>query len=306
MRGQQTILSTILISGIVIAIVTTAFAWGKPLIDKSTDKTKIDNYILKFEEIDSAVKSVASTGSSKTINVELHTDDELQITTNGTLKLATKLKIPIIGSKDFAPLNSYDLFQERELILVNTTETVGDECSQWTGGLAWTYTDDIHKGIAEFGGVNQTVLVYKRSDCPAYCYSCIVDNCTKPTASNCAKIDETTQVNNVGYTLKSLVSSGNTILYIGEMIENIGLISRDVAGIISGKSDMLGVKEGLITTIRLDYRGLMDDKGIIHRVIISCAGECIRSNGKQQLKIQRSEIKRNPGSIDTYVTIQFV
>src|SRR3972149_2155869 len=123
MRAQTQILGAVLITAILLLVSGSAFIWGKPLIDKSTDKSKIDGLVLKMAEIDSAIKQAASTGSSKNLKIRISESDEVSVTNDGEIRMITYTQVPVISTKDFAPLNSYELSVKKELIGVETNKS---------------------------------------------------------------------------------------------------------------------------------------------------------------------------------------
>jgi hypothetical protein len=305
-KAQSQILGSVLIMAIVLLVSGTAFIWGKPLIDKSTDKSKIDNLLLKMDEIDASIKQAASTGSSKKIRVSLKDYDEISITKNGEIKFQTYIKVPVISTKDYAPLNSYELAIEKELLGAETNLTVNlglyPELKLDEFGCNLSFDVKNTSMILESKYYN--VLLCVTSDTGDYDVTCIVNDTDKPKNHECAKEYETISLDGINYVIQRIDRGGTYVYFTGSEVENIGIIARDVPGVISGKSRVLGTTEGLLTTLLLKYRGLIDNKGVIHRIILDCNTNCLASGSDTEVKIVRTDVVRTGNSIDTYINVE--
>ncbi|MBR9679183.1 MAG: hypothetical protein GON13_02865 [Nanoarchaeota archaeon] len=298
-KAQSQILGAVLITAIVMLVSGSAFVWGKPLIDKSTDKSKVDGLLLKMSEIDSAIKQAASTGSSKTVKVRLQEHDELSVSNDGGLKFKSYILVPVISTKDYAPLNSYELAVENELIGVETIETVSESL-----GICSLPHDGVVKNASLLlEGENFHVVVYNTSNSYDYDHVCIINHTNQPTNDECANEFQTIPVNGVDYVIQRIDKKGEFVYFTGDEVENVGIMTRDVPGVISGKSRVLSSTEGLLTTLVLNYRGLIDNNGVIHRIIIQCENNCLSTKSETLVKIIRSDIIRTGSSIDTYINI---
>ncbi|MFC2142771.1 hypothetical protein ACFLQN_00020 [Candidatus Aenigmatarchaeota archaeon] len=78
MKGQQDVLSTILISGILIAVVGSVYFWGVPLIEKNQDISILQNSEDFMNSLNSKIKFIANNGGK----------DQLRITIPGTLEIS--------------------------------------------------------------------------------------------------------------------------------------------------------------------------------------------------------------------------
>ncbi len=304
MKGQAEILGTVLVSAIVLFVVGSAFVWGRPLIDKSSDKSRLDTILLKLDEIDSAVKSVASTGSSKVIKINLHESDQMEITDKGEITLQTYMQVPLITSRDWSPLNAYELPEENQLFFLNPTDVLDQ--NQYPGLIASLTTLGTEIFNTSLGVDNWNVLVYRRQS-DTYNYLCVVNGTSFVNEQDeCGTQNEVIYTTGNNYTVIRINNTGSPVFISGSLVENVGLLARDAPGIILGRSRILGKREGLLTELKVQYRGLVDDKNIVHRINISCSGNCVVSSGVRDLRIVRSDIKRNPSAIDTYINIEFI
>ncbi len=73
MKAQSTVISTVLITGILITLVGVTYYWGVPLIEKQSLKTKFDSAISFMKDLDSAIIEVANAGGSRELNIPIGT-----------------------------------------------------------------------------------------------------------------------------------------------------------------------------------------------------------------------------------------
>ena len=145
---------------------------------------------------------------------------------------------------------------------------------------------------------------YITSDCDKYCLVCIVNDTDAPTNDECAKEFRAISIDGVDYVIQKIDVNGEYVYFTGKEVENIGVITRDVPGVISGKSRVLGTNEGLLTTLQLKYRGLMDNSGVVHRIVVNCKNNCLSTKPETLVKIVRSDVVRTGSSIDTYINVE--
>ena len=305
-KGQSQILGAVLITAIVLLVSGSAFIWGKPLIDKSTDKSKIDGLVLKMAEIDSSIKQAASTGSSKNIRLRLGESDEISLTKEGELKLTTYTKVPVISTRELAPLNSYELSTKKDLIGVETSNTVNPVTYDQLASYTFNSSFSVKNASVILDGNYYNVLSYVTSSKGDYDFICITNvTSSKPKNNECAFEFQVINIGEVSYTIQSVDPFGEFVYFTGRNVENVGVITRDVPGVIAGKSRVIGSNEGLLTTLSLDYRGLQDDSGIVHRIILQCSGTCLSTKPDSIVKLYRADVARTGDSIDTYINIEF-
>lgn len=303
-KAQSEIVGTVLISTLILVVVGSTFVWGRPLIDKSSDKSKLDTILLKFEELDSAIRYVASTGSSKIVSINLHEEDQLEINEDGEIELQTVMKVPIITSKDFTPLNAYELPEDTALYYTEMNNTLDADSYQDLVVSLMSQNSEILN--ASLGIGNWNVLSYRRQS-DDYNYVCVAEGTDfSDELSQCGVRGEDIFTSAGNYTVIRINDTGSPVYLSGGLVENLGLLGKDVPGIILGKSDLLGGNTGLITTIKMAYRGLLDDKRTVHRVNVACEINCIASSGVKDIRIVRTDVERNPDSIDTYINVEII
>ncbi len=100
-KGQQDVLSTIIISGILIGVVGSVYLWGVPLIQKNQDISTLRTAEDFMSELNEKIKFVANNGGKDRMQITmpgiLEIRDnriELRIDTQGTI-YATEAEIPL-------------------------------------------------------------------------------------------------------------------------------------------------------------------------------------------------------------------
>ncbi len=94
MKGQQEVLTPVLLTGIMIAIVASVYFWGMPLINKNKDTLYLKKSEIFMNDLADEIKYVASNGGREEITFDIpgtfrfFPDDnyiEMNITTDGTI-----------------------------------------------------------------------------------------------------------------------------------------------------------------------------------------------------------------------------
>lgn len=100
-KGQQDVISTILISGVLIGVVSSVYFWGIPLIQKNQDISTLKTAEDFMYSLNEKIKFVANNGGKDQIFVNvpglLEFDSEiieLSVNTQGTI-YATDVEIPL-------------------------------------------------------------------------------------------------------------------------------------------------------------------------------------------------------------------
>lgn len=70
-KAQSTIIGFILITAVAIVIISMTLFWAMPLLEKSRSTAEVQSLELKFLELHSAVKSVAESQGSRTLNFDI-------------------------------------------------------------------------------------------------------------------------------------------------------------------------------------------------------------------------------------------
>jgi hypothetical protein len=70
-KGQVEVVSAVLLTGIMISLVSVAYFWGLPVIEKQKDQTKLNEMEVFMKDFNSAVKEVANEGGRRELTVNL-------------------------------------------------------------------------------------------------------------------------------------------------------------------------------------------------------------------------------------------
>lgn len=278
-KGQTIIITAVLLTAITLSVVTLTYIWGQPLIQKSTEQTNIDRIISKLDELNSAIEYVSDTGSPRTVRFQLG-DETLQIreSENAVSYRLTTL-IPIFSSIEWNPINSYENSIKKEIIGANTSKT----SSFWTPFGA---SGDTHYSNITLEDQEYNITVYKVNN-TVYNYACLWQTTINP--QNCGFAGESLRAEGINYLVSWINESGEEVVLQGKETENIGLLGTDPAGIIAGRTIAIGENERIVR-IRLSYRGLIDNSGVIQRIKLNCDRSCLTGQGMHTLRIERSNI----------------
>lgn len=294
-KGQSTIIEVGLITGIIIAVVTATVIWGRPLIEKSTDKAHIDNVIAKMKEVDSAVRYVGNSRSSLRVNLGLDSGEEIRVR-DGTVLWETSTRIPIIAVNYWVPLSGNQLPTKKNLTNINTTTTCTD-CPTLTG------YQNPQKGTGVFNNTEYQITVYNSTSQGAYTLLCM-NNTDLVRDSDCATQFNTITKNGVEYTVGSIQTDGSSAVIMGEDIDNVGVVGRDPAGVVIGKSVPSGDYQEVL--IKLDYRPLKDNLGRKISYVLECDSNCEAGQGEHSLNIRfdSMDTRQTGGAGETEIVLK--
>ncbi|MFB6088832.1 MAG: hypothetical protein ABEK36_03585 [Candidatus Aenigmatarchaeota archaeon] len=71
MKGQTQIMSAVLLTGIMIGLISVAYIWGGPMIQKQKDVVKLDDMESFMRNLDKEIRNVAKNGGTTNLNVNL-------------------------------------------------------------------------------------------------------------------------------------------------------------------------------------------------------------------------------------------
>lgn len=302
-KGQSGIVSIVLMSGIAIIIVASILIWGKPLIDKSSDKISMQNIINTLEKVDGKIVYVASNTGSQQVRIDITgLSDILVDEGDNSIIFKTETRAPLVGSRDWVPLNTYELPTENEVITL-TTATTACTC----GSCPAVYqslcgSGAVHTGAKTINGTASTATLISTNGLE---YNKVCLNSTAGIPSlNCNLQNNDILFNNVPYKIVYIDPAGSEAVIQGGEIENVGVQGRDIPGIVSGK---LASVEGMYEVrLRLKYRGLEDENGITHKIRLVCGKNCAYSSGKTTfMKISYNSTDTTTTSSETYIKVEF-
>jgi len=294
-KSQVMILGAVLISGIVMAVVSATVMWGKPLIDKTTDKVHVTEIINKIAEIDRIVRHVAKTESSGSVDLTLENDERITIV-GRELVYKTVTRVPVIASAEWVPLNVLPF--QKEIFSVNTSNICGN-CPGYN-----SHSGTIYYGSQELEGTTYYLRVYDGNEDGEYETVCFVTSLTaEPKSGACIKENQKYKPSLVRYDIRFIDTGGTEVIFLGNETENIGILGKDEAGIVIGKT-MPG-KTANEVMIKLVYRGLLDRQGITHEYILDCDKNCVASKGRHKLRITFNRIEQTTEVTKIYINLEF-
>ncbi len=299
MKAQSTVVSTVLLSGIILAIVTATFVWGQPLVQKTTDKIKVDSLTNDLSTIKDKIDHTQQTGSPSVVTLNIK-DATFRISQDdNSIIVKTTTLIPVIASYNFVPLDYTELAYETKLTDVNTSflnTTVVSVPDGYDGG-------DIHFGNATLGSKDYNITVYNKSS-TVYNYACIYEGSDiSDMDSQCAEELGTINVEGTNYVVSWIKSDGKEVIISGGEEENVGVLGVDPAGIISGKS--LPVSGNQHITLKLSYRKLRDSSGHFYKTFLQCSSGCRTGAGIKKLIIERDRVERTENETNYYIKLHF-
>lgn len=107
MNGQQDVLSAILISGILIAVVGSVYMWGVPLIEKNRDIATLQNAEDFMKTLNEKIKFVSNNGGKDQIDVTIPSRIEFS-SSNGKIFMILDTQGTIYASEIESPLGKND------------------------------------------------------------------------------------------------------------------------------------------------------------------------------------------------------
>ncbi len=133
MKGQNQALTPILITGIMIAVVSTAYLWGMPLIQKNKDTVYLKRSEAFMNDLSNRIKFVANNGGKSVVYFNIpgtfrffpdQNYVEINLTTDGTI-YSVGGTIYFVGSKTI-PTNGYGVWgSDDPYVLHESTRMVG-------------------------------------------------------------------------------------------------------------------------------------------------------------------------------------
>lgn len=298
MRGQSAIISTVLLSGIILAIVSATFIWGQPLVQKTTDKVKIDTIVDDLTLIKDKIEHTQQTGSPSVVNLNIQDATYHILPDENGIIVRTTTLIPVITSYTYIPISYTELAYETELTDVDTSQTVTGVSTPpgYDGG-------DIHFGNVTLEGALYNVTVYV-TDNTVYDHVCIYQGSDiSDLDAECS--EELGSINKAGtdFTISWVNSDGNEVIISGGEKENIGILGSDPAGIIAGKSQPISNQQQV--SLKLSYRSLKDANNRNYKTFIECSVGCRATTGVHRLRIERTRVERTSNNTYYYVKAYF-
>jgi hypothetical protein len=113
--GQSQVLTAVLLAGIILTAITSAFLWGMPLLQKNQDQTQVENTLQDFRKLSSGIESVITEGGSRQVTVRLG-NGALEIDdADNMFTYQTATRGVYVSTENWVPLN------ENSLLGINRT-----------------------------------------------------------------------------------------------------------------------------------------------------------------------------------------
>ncbi len=285
-KGQSTVVSSVLISGIIISIISLTYIWGRPLIQKTTDKSNIDTAKSDLLTIKDYIIEAASSGNTKRYDINLDNNEILKVTDK--ISFETITTIPIVSSVDWSPLNSYELPFKRQNNNITTdgTSTISPSCVSFEGTVNnQTATLDLEDGSSK----TFYIFLFNRSITHKYDYACISEDIDEISCNNdCGFEGDTITKYGTKFTFLYIDDNGSYVNILGKEVENEGVLGEDEYGILIARSISLGDTQKVFMEVR--FRPLIDpvtqDK---IRINLTCTESCMATAGKHTLEISKTD-----------------
>ncbi len=230
-------------------------------------------------EIDSAIRYVGNSKSSMTIKIGLNAGENLRIY-NGTVQWDTSTRVPVIAVNYWVPLSGTQMPTKKNLTSVNTSSDC-TTCPTRTG------FQNPKNGTAVFEGVEYQISVYNSTAQGTYTSLCM-NSTDMIVDSDCATQFNTITKASVEYIIGSIQTDGTSAVILGKDIENTGVVGRDPAGVVIGKSIPSGDFQKVL--IKLKYRALKDSFGKEISYVLQCDSNCETGQGDHTLNIRFNSI----------------
>jgi len=108
MKGQQQIVSVVIIIGLIIGATATVLPWANTMIQKKKDMKSLDDVYYFFQNMDETIRTIAKNGGEESLSLE--TPGILIISPeNNTISFNFESKVSNIAEGDWIPLNTPNL-----------------------------------------------------------------------------------------------------------------------------------------------------------------------------------------------------
>lgn len=298
-KGQTTVVSTVLITGIILSLVTVTYIWGRPLIEKNSDNAKIDSVIGTLKQINQAVTNVADTGSPSELKVSLDAEEKIFLNSDGEIVFETTTSVPLVTTTDWGPVSYIELPYTNEQYYVLTTTANTSAVQHCNGAYGNVYLGNTTLTLQNGTSFPFNVSVYNLTT--EYDYACIVNSRESFTCSSrCGGTDTVINTLGTNFNVFFINTSGQRVSLTGRQVLNTGeLGTEDPEGIIIAKAT--AGKDKYTVTFKLVYRPLQDpNTGNTNQVILSCDNNCLAGAGEHTILLTSTEQPQGTFSTNEY------
>jgi hypothetical protein len=170
MRGAVSVISLLLITGIVLALIGVAYSWGVPMIEKGSTITQYQTSESFIKQLDRTIVEIANTGSgSKTLDIPgggLRLIPESIETDNNSLIFDFQTNQPLVFSDSVIPID---------------TPTLGEP---GTYGTDEPRTITLYASDAPTGYLISLKLRYRLLEAETKCYKIVLDGLSEKTGTS--------------------------------------------------------------------------------------------------------------------------
>lgn len=271
-KAQSELLSMMLITGILIAIIGSSYMWGVPLIEKGKTSSENEKAESLMKMIKEKIDDVAQTGEQKTFSFDISGDMELSDDNSLTYSISTRGLT--IASTAWVPLAGGSLPVQEDMAATSAN-----------GG-----SDKVN--------INEEVICQMTSSCsPA---QITLTSCQGPyTPPSPLTEGQTFNLGSDTYRVNHIDCAGtkdSLALIIGPEKEKAGITGIDEAGVLIARS--LSYADKFKTTYRLVYRELDAVSGPSndgYRIRLVRDGNSLINSGPHKITIRRDENTRVVG-----------
>lgn len=107
--GQSQVVTAVLLGGILVVGISSAYTWGIPLLEKNQDANTLENTLSSFETLGSEIESVARRGDSSQITFTVG-DGILQVNPeNNSIEYAITTRAAYVSTSGWVSLNDNNM-----------------------------------------------------------------------------------------------------------------------------------------------------------------------------------------------------
>lgn len=184
MKGVEQVVSSVLLTAVLIAVVTAVTTVGLPLLDKTRDASTIENSRAFMLNLESAIKDVANHGGRVRMPVTVDADvlfDEvaqrasLEFLSSGTI-FDSESRIPLGRNDCGAAQGTWQDNSPMTLCVLSTCVDTGKECRKYTisytlepmklkiGGTLESRKIVLESAGNQVGSKGSTIIIEKKGD----------------------------------------------------------------------------------------------------------------------------------------------
>lgn len=108
-KGQSQVVTAVLLGGILVVGISSAYTWGVPLLQKNQDVSNLQDTVSTLETLEEEIESVGQRGGSSEVSMDVG-DGFLEVDPEAdTITYTTTTKAAYVATGQWVPLNDNDL-----------------------------------------------------------------------------------------------------------------------------------------------------------------------------------------------------